>query len=142
MKREKDRTVTLFIDIDGTILKHQKDATGACNAAYDEALPKVVQKFNDWSGKGYCIILTTARRESMRETTERQLRGVGLFWDHLIMGIGMGQRIVINDMKVIDGKNFPTAIGVNLVRDEGFVNIEKIYTKEMNDLGYDGEHEI
>jgi hypothetical protein len=143
MQRENERAVTLFIDIDGTILKHQKDATGAFTHEYGSALPGVVEKFNRWSGKGYCIILTTARRESMREATEKQLRSVGLFWDHLIMGIGMGRRIVINDMKVINGINYPTAVGINLVRDEGFENIEKYYNVEMkHHLGEECELEI
>lgn len=141
MSREKDRTVTLFIDIDGTILKHQGDATGAC-CNPERILSGVLKKFNDWSGKGYCIVLTTARKESMREVTENQLRRVGLFWDLLIMGVGMGRRVVINDKKMIDGKLFLTAVGVNVERDEGFDNIDSIYTKTLNSMGTEGDFEL
>lgn len=139
--REKDRRTTLFIDVDGTVLEHAGDATGCCTRDL-KALPGVVQSFNDWSGSGACIVITTARKESMRAQTEEQLRKAGLFWDFLLMGVGSGRRIVINDVKNIDGKVYNTAIGVNLKRNEGFENIDKIYSETLNFLGEEGEHTI
>jgi hydroxymethylpyrimidine pyrophosphatase-like HAD family hydrolase len=141
MQREKDRTVTLFIDIDGTIFRHQGNATNAFSQP-EVVLNGVLEKFNEWSGKGYCIILTTARKESMRAATEAQLLRAGLFWDHLIMGVGMGRRIVLNDKKVVNDKPFNTAIGINLVRNEGLENVDKYFTNELNHLGEEGEFEI
>jgi hypothetical protein len=141
MQREKDRTVTLFVDIDGTTLRHQGNATKSFTTK-EELLPGVLEKFNEWSGKGYCIILTTARRESMRKATEKQLLRAGLFWDHLLMGIGMGRRVVVNDMKDYNGECFHTAIGINLKRNEGMENIDAYYTEELNHLGESGEFEI
>lgn len=69
--------------------------------------------------------MTTGRTESMREITEAQLRSAGLFWDYLLMGIGAGERILVNDMS--PKHNEPKAIAINLVRDSGFANIDDLY---------------
>jgi hypothetical protein len=119
------RGTSLFLDIDGTLLPHQDNATGACRSRTVHALEKVVYYFNEWCSKGYRIILTTGRTESMREITEAQLRSAGLFWDYLLMGIGAGERILVNDMS--PKHNEPKAIAINLVRDSGFANIDDLY---------------
>ena len=45
------------------------------------------------------IILTTGRKEGMRRITEQQLENAGIVYDRLIMGIGGGIRVLINDLK-------------------------------------------
>ena len=62
-------------------------------------LPGVIDKFAEWNGLGYTIVLTTGRRESERGLTIKQLQKVGLQYDHLIMGLGRGSRVLINDIK-------------------------------------------
>jgi hydroxymethylpyrimidine pyrophosphatase-like HAD family hydrolase len=110
---------TIFIDIDGTIILH----TGSLSGQLDEIdlLPGTIEKFNEWDRKGYNIILTTGRRESMRKKTEEQLEKLGIFYDQLIMGIGGGHRIIINDRKLnsIDD----TCFSINIDRNEGIKNI-------------------
>lgn len=116
------RRQTYFIDIDGTILEHLGEVTKMvsardyeiklCNGIYDF--------FNAMMLEDACIVLTTARKESMRHITEKQLARCGLFWDHLIMGLGSGPRIVINDIKPDCTE---MAIGINLERNVGFGNI-------------------
>lgn len=123
----ESRGKSLFIDIDGTLFKHQKNGTEACfhpELAKDNLLSFVRHYFNEWHSKGYRLILTTGRTESMRAITEAQLRFAGLFWDYLLMGIGGGERILINDMSP---ENEPKAISINLIRDSGFENINKLY---------------
>jgi hypothetical protein len=119
----ESRGKTLFIDIDGTILKHQKDASGVV-LKRAEILKGVRAAFNGWCSKGYRLILTTGRNESMRSVTEQQLCECGLFWDLLIMGIGGGERILIND---ITDPEKPKAIAINVKRDEGFEDIDELY---------------
>ncbi len=109
------RRITLFLDIDGTLLEHQ-DTTSNIIFKKPIALEHVVLKMNEWDKKGYCIILTTARKESMRLVTEKQLGEVGISYDQLIMGIGSGPRYLINDEK--DGKE--TAFGITVKRNVGF----------------------
>lgn len=115
------RPKTLFIDIDGTLLLHHEIANQ--QAKLDPVLlPGVLEKFEDWDRKGYNIILITGRRESERKRTEEQLDKVGIVYDRLIMGIGGGDRIIINDMKP-DSK-IPTTYAINLTRNTGLLNID------------------
>ena len=78
----------------------------------------VTAKFDEWDSKGYTIILTTARKESAREMTERHLKSLGLCWDQLIMGVSSGIRVIINDKLKDDDKD--RAIAINLTTDSGF----------------------
>lgn len=89
---------TVFIDIDGTLLNHCGDLTAQIQATLS-ALPGAVQKMNEWNRKGYYIVLTSGRKESMRELTCRQLEAAGLFYDQLVMGLPRGPRVLINDNK-------------------------------------------
>ena len=82
----------------------------------------VLDKLVEWDKKGYNLVLITGRRESMRRTTESQLASVGISYDQLIMGVGGGARVVINDLK--PDSDSPTAIAINLSRNEGFKNVK------------------
>jgi len=111
---------TLFIDIDGTILKHQHTISEVySNDAV--ALPGVVAKLNEWDSQGHTIVLVTARKESTREITEQQLRKFGIAWDQLVMGLGGGTRILINDK--LSKTDLDRAVGVNVVTDQGFGSV-------------------
>ena len=46
----------------------------------------------------------------------------GIFYDQLIMGVGGGDRIVINDRKPNSNRN--TAYSINLERNEGVKDVE------------------
>ncbi len=80
---------TLFLDIDGTILKWGSG----------EVLPGVKEKFDKWNKEGYQIIITTARGESWRKYTERQLEDAGLVYERLLLEMQDYPRWVINDEK-------------------------------------------
>lgn len=108
---------TLFIDIDGTVLKHQHSISDVYSAPA-EILPNVVAKINEWDSHGHKIIFVTARKESTRAITEQQLRQFGLAWDQLIMGVGGGARVLINDK--LNRTDLDRAIGVNVVTNAGF----------------------
>ena len=72
--------------------------------------------------KGYNIILITGRRESQRQKTEKQLDLFGIFYDQLIMGVGGGDRVIINDRKPNSDRN--TAYAINLNRNEGIKDVK------------------
>ena len=114
------RPATLFIDIDGCLVNHIGDLSALIENP-PKLLPGVKEKFNEWDKKGYRIILTTGRKESIRSLTEQQLTSLGLFWDVLLMGIGGGPRYLINDLK--PDSDAPMAIAINLKRNEGLINI-------------------
>ena len=110
----------IFCDIDGTLVKHDPPSLTAKLDYKMEALEGTIEKLMEWDKKGYNIILTTGRKESLRKTTEEQLSRIGIFYDKLVMGIGGGDRIVVNDNKP-DGRQ--TAFAINLERDKGIKDI-------------------
>ena len=115
------RPKTIFCDIDGTLVKHNPPIE-SCKYDYSmELLPGTLDTILEWDRRGYNIILTTGRRESMRELTEKQLSEVGIIYDQLIMGIKGGPRYLINDKKP-DGKD-NYAVAINLKRNVGIQNI-------------------
>ncbi|QDP51403.1 MAG: hypothetical protein GOVbin630_101 [Prokaryotic dsDNA virus sp.] len=112
---------TIFCDIDGTILRHHGTQTKQL-LCEPEPLEGVVEKFNEWDRKRYNIILVTGRRESLRDITEEQLCTLGLFYDKLIMGIGGGERVLVNDYK--ENSTIPTASAYCLERNKGLKGLE------------------
>ena len=112
----------IFLDIDGTIIRHQGGSSTSLIDQKPELLPGVREKLDEWEMNGYQIKITTGRKESLRKFTQKQLLKFGITYDHLIMGLGRGERVVINDKKP-DGTQ--TASYVNINRNEGIgvVNI-------------------
>ena len=114
------RPKTIFLDIDGTLVSH----LGSIEKQFTESLqllPGTLEKLSEWDRKGYNIILTTGRRESTRKRTEEQLAEKGIYYDQLIMGIGGGTRILINDKK--PDRDDETAISLSLKRNEGISEV-------------------
>jgi hypothetical protein len=107
---------TIICDIDGTLVFHHGSQRQQIKKRL-VVLPGVVEKFHEWDKLGYTIVLISGRRESTRKITENQLSEAGLMYDKLILGVGRGQRILINDLKE-DSKE-PTAISINLKRNLG-----------------------
>lgn len=111
---------TIFCDIDGVLLPHRGDILIQHELKL-ETLPGAHEALRDWDRKGYRIILVTGRRESTRKATEAQLSAAGIIYDILIMGIGGGERVVINDRKP-DGAL--TTFEVCLPRNQGLKGVE------------------
>ena len=115
------RPKTIFCDIDGTLIEHAVPWESSLPTYEMKILSGTLEKLAEWDRKGYNIILTTGRKESLRNVTEKQLSEVGIFYDQLIMGLGGGQRVLINDLKP-DGSL--TAGAINLNRNQGISNLE------------------
>lgn len=112
---------TFFIDIDGTLLRHIDDFENILTYTHIQALPGAKEKTSQWHCEGHYIILTTARPESLRDITKTQLNNAGIVYDLLIMGIGAGERILINDYPANKGYK---AWAYNIVRNkEGIKDI-------------------
>lgn len=114
------RPRTIICDIDGTIFKYFSDINHQ-HLKKPVVLKGVYEKFKEWDIEGCSIILMTGRRESVRKETEKQLSNAGIFYDHLIMGVGGGVRVLINDRK-LDMKD-DTVIAICVDRNEGMKNI-------------------
>lgn len=128
------KSITIFIDIDGTILYHAGNIQKMLENNFPTVLPNVIEKMNEWYFRGHHIVLTTARPESYREKTVEDLQGFGLPYHQLVMGVSHGPRIVINDTKP-DMKQ--TAFAFTVERDFGLsgFDIEQICgQKQPNDI--------
>lgn len=115
------RPKTIILDIDGTLVEHAPPNIAQGFNHSMKVLKGTIEKLIEWDKKGYNIILLTGRRESLRQQTERQLTEVGIFYDQLIMGVGGGARILINDKKP-DGEE--TCFSFNPERNEGINGID------------------
>ena len=117
-----NRPVTIFCDIDGTLVTHTKPTDSQKPTHKLNLLEGTIEKILEWDKLGYNIILTTGRKESLRKITEQQLAEVGIIYDQLIMGIGGGKRYIINDKKPYNTEDY--AFAINLERNKGIKNIE------------------
>jgi len=115
------RPKTIFCDIDGVLVSHQNAGVHAQMGDDVKILPGVIETLYDWDLKGYQIILTTGRRESLRTRTEEQLLGLGIYYDKLIMGVTGGERVVINDRK--PNSRDDMAWSINVDRNEGLEGV-------------------
>lgn len=113
------KTRTIICDIDGCIFVHFNDGPIRQWSDTPELLPGVHDAFRQWESESACIVLMTARRESCRQQLELWLQHRGLFWDHLIMGVGHGQRVLINDSK--PNASVPSAVAFTITRNEGLL---------------------
>jgi len=107
---------TLFVDIDGTIVKYRKFnelATAVLTPIQD-----VIDYVNNHYNSGSVIIITTARPSSYELMTKQELEILGVKYHQIVMDCGRGTRVVLNDM---DPENpIERAVGINFVRDGGF----------------------
>lgn len=117
---------TYFLDIDGTLLEHVEDFENIYKYTELKALPGAKEKTVQWHCEGHMIILTTARSESLRAITELQLHNAGIIYDVLLMGLGAGERILVNDIQKNTSTRYypPKAIAYNVTRnEEGIISI-------------------
>ena len=113
---------TIFCDIDGTLCVHHEDIIRQHSEDL-VLLPGTLEVLKAWEKKGHRLILVTGRKESHRKELEGQLKRAGIFWDHLIMGLSNGSRVVINDVKIADQ---PRAEAINVVRNNGVQELKDL----------------
>ena len=112
IKLTKNLSHTWFIDIDGTILKHN----GYLIDKKDTIL-KGVKKFFKKIPKKDKIILITSRKKNILKKTILFLKKNNIRFDQVIFDLPYGERILINDIK--PKNNLKTAISINVKRNEG-----------------------
>ena len=117
-----NRPKTIICDIDGTLIEHYPPTQTTKKTHEPKLLPGTINKILEWDKKGNNIILISGRREGARKITEKQLCDLGIIYDTLILGIGGGHRILINDKKPYGNENYAHAI--NLDRNTGIGEIE------------------
>ena len=122
MKNSRPKTV--ICDIDGTLIEHSGGPRDQFTKE-PKILDGVIEKLEEWDSLCYRVILLTGRKESMRIRTEKQLEQCGIFYDQLVMGVGGGARVLINDLKPDEeDPNNPTAIAINIKRNIGLKDVK------------------
>jgi hypothetical protein len=112
---------TFFVDIDGTIVKYRKFSE--LSTATLTPIQDVIDFINKSYDEGCHIVITTARPNNFELFTKQELEKLGVKYHQMIMGIGRGTRIVLND-KDPQAPEIPRAWGINFIRDQGFKDIE------------------
>jgi len=112
---------TFFVDIDGTIVKYRKFSE--LSTAVLTPIQDVIDFINKSYDDGCHIVITTARPPSFELFTKQELEKLGVKYHQMLMGIGRGTRVVLND-KDPDAPELPRAWGINFVRDQGLKDIE------------------
>lgn len=106
---------TWFIDIDGTLVKHN----GYKIDGHDTMLDGAKEYMADIPEEDK-VILTTSRTDEYREQTLAFLKDNGVRFDDVIFNLPMGERIVMNDRKP---SGLEMSVAINLDRDK-FVGVE------------------
>ena len=105
---------TLFIDLDGTLVKssgkHTPPYWGETEAIKENV--DFVNKLYD-TGKVY-VIITTARDKEAKDVTLQQLKREGIKYHDIILGLYHSNRTIINDYGT--SSPYPTCDAVNIVR--------------------------
>jgi len=112
---------TIICDIDGTILIQEGNCYGQLTSE-PQLTEGALEKVYEWEMLNYNIILITGRKESTRKITEQQLESLGIVFDQLIMGVGGGPRVLINDLK--PNKSIEMATAFNILRNKGLKNVK------------------
>lgn len=102
---------TWLIDLDGTMMKHNGYKIDGHDTIIDKSL-QFIKSLPDCDK----IIFLTSRTDVFKAQTEEFLNKCGIRYDHIIYGLPLGERILINDRKP---SGLPTAIAVNIGRDMG-----------------------
>ena len=109
-----DSFKTLFVDIDGTLMKNSGQyfvPTWGTTAP----LTKNVDHLNKMHATGRVrIILVTSRLEKFRDATVKQLEQYGVKYDQILFGMLHASRVVINDYAPTNP--YPSAECVNIPR--------------------------
>ena len=98
-----------LLDVDGTIVKHN----GYKIDGYDTLLDGVKEFFATLPSEDKVIFLT-ARTDEQVEELKKFLSANGIRYDHILSGMAMGERILVNDRKP---SGLATAYAINKERD-------------------------
>jgi hypothetical protein len=101
---------TWFLDLDGTLVKHN----GHLTDGGDTLLPGAEQLLAQIPAEDF-VVIVTSRLPDHRCETEAFLAETKIRYDHIIFGAPFGERIVVNDAKP---SGLQTAIAINGVRDK------------------------
>lgn len=117
---------TLFIDIDGVIVKNSSEFFAPVWGETD-TLHKNVEYLKDIKKDGRTqLILTTARSSRFKSQTEEQLERIGIKYDHIIFDLLHAKRLIVNDFS--NSNPYPSCDSICLERDSDNL---KVFDKKI-----------
>lgn len=124
IKEEEIMRKGIFLDVDGCIAWNGGEDTTEIAINLMENKQKIIkgtkEKIAEWRAKGYYIIITTGRPESLKQLTIEQLLANGIAYDKILCGIPQ-ERHLIND---INSQGNDTAFAHNLIRNAGIASLD------------------
>lgn len=116
----KPRGITLFVDLDGTLLMHNYDPENIQEVILKKRLSSI-QKIIDNETEKVFVVITTSRSIDHAVIALDALKVFGFEPDHIICNLPAGRRVLINDSPSDEKK----AICINLLRDvDSCLNLE------------------
>lgn len=115
MSTEK-RPYTIFVDWDGTIVKHNYTP----ETTPDEFLPGAVEMLKAWKEAGHMVVVTTARKRTLEVTELAGKLHEVLPHCLFIYGCTTGPRVLINDRSP---EGMTKAFAINVDRDKGIGDV-------------------
>lgn len=100
---------TWFVDIDGTLVKHNGYKIDGIDSLLEGA-----KEYLDQLPEEDRVILTTSRTDEYKELTIDFLKKNNIRYDDIIFNLPFGERIVINDRKP---SGLEMSVAINLDRD-------------------------
>ena len=94
--RYKSEYATLFIDIDGVLVKHSEQYFSPKWGETDAILENIEIINKLYRSNTVDIVLITSRNEGFRSKTEAQLKRLGIMYNRVIYGLLGAKRIIIN----------------------------------------------
>ena len=116
-KQIDDKFSTWFIDIDGTIIKHNSHLKNN-----QKLIPGVKRFWKRYIKKKDIVVLTTARDIIYKKMTEDFLIKNKITFSLILYNLNSGKRYLINDKK----NRFNKAISINVPRDQGLKYLNKL----------------
>lgn len=125
---------TWFIDIDGTIVKHNSndqideaiETKGHDSHLIEIPIRSSIEFLNSIPDND-TIVLTTARDSRHAPHTIKMLKYFSIRYDRIMFDLMAGPRVIVNDIKPVGtaGNKVPmkTAFAININRDEGILNL-------------------
>ena len=117
IKLSKNLSHTWFIDLDGSIVKHN----GYIVDKEDSLLDGVSVFFRNIPTKDI-IIITTSRKKKFKKKTIKFLKKNKIRFNEIMFDLPYGERILINDIK--PNQKLKTSISINLKRNYGLLKYQ------------------
>ena len=117
IKLSKNLSHTWFIDLDGSIVKHN----GYIVDKKDSLLDGVSVFFRNIPTKDI-IIITTSRKKKFKKKTIEFLKKNKIRFNEIMFDLPYGERILINDIK--PNQKLNTSISINLKRNYGLLKYQ------------------